>query len=235
MKGVLGVLGGMGPLATVDFMRKVIEVTPVTRDQDHLPMIVHSIPQVPDRTAAILGGGESPLPMLGDGIAALNRAGVNCIAMPCNTAHYWFDEIARGSKAPILHIVDAAAEALDRRGFRGATVGLLGTTGTVTSGIYQSRLETRGFACLVPEPGVQEDRVMAGIDQVKAGHLDDAKRLLEDAATGLRARDVATIVLGCTEIPVVLADDALYLDSTKALAETCVAWFVERGRLARAS
>lgn len=235
MKGVLGVLGGMGPLATVDFMRKVIEVTPVTRDQDHLPMIVHSIPQVPDRTAAILGGGETPLPMLGDGIAALNRAGVDCIAIPCNTAHYWFEEMERGSKAPILHIVDAAAGALDRRGFHGASVGLLGTTGTVAGEIYQSRLEARGYTCLVPEPGVQDDRVMAGITDVKAGRLDHAKRLLEDAATGLRARGVATIVLGCTEIPVVLDDDALYLDATKALAEACVTWFVERGRLARAS
>jgi len=235
MKDALGVLGGMGPLATVDFMRKVIEVTPVTRDQDHLPMIVHSIPQVPDRTAAILGGGESPLPMLGDGIAALNRAGVDCIAIPCNTAHYWFDDMERGSKAPILHIVDAAADALDRRGFGGATVGLLGTTGTVAGEIYQSRLEARGYACLAPEPRVQEDRVMAGIAAVKAGRLVDARRLLEDAAAELRSRGVATIVLGCTEIPVVLDDDTRSLDATKALAEACVAWFVERGRLARAS
>ena len=235
MKGALGVLGGMGPLATVDFMRKVIDATPVTRDQDHLPMVVHSIPQVPDRTAAILRGGESPLPMLGDGIAALNRAGVDCIAIPCNTAHYWFKDMERESKAPILHIVDAAADALDHGGFRGATVGLLATTGTVAGEIYPSRLEARGYACLAPEPDVQENRVMAGIAEVKAGHLDDARRLLADAATELRGRDVATIVLGCTEIPVVLDDDTRYLDATKALAEACVAWFVERGRLARAS
>jgi aspartate racemase len=88
MKRTLGILGGMGPLATVDFMRKVIDLTPATRDQDHIPMVVASIPQVPDRTAAILGDGESPLPVMLDAIRLLNLAAVDAVAIPCNTAHY---------------------------------------------------------------------------------------------------------------------------------------------------
>ncbi|HXF67998.1 MAG TPA: amino acid racemase, partial [Burkholderiales bacterium] len=136
MNRLLGVLGGMGPLATVDFMRKVIEATPARSDQEHLPLIVYSVPQVPDRTAAILQGGASPLPAMLRGIEVLGRAGAQALAIPCNTAHYWYDELVRQGGLPILHIADAACAALERRGVRGAAVGLLATSGTLAAGFY---------------------------------------------------------------------------------------------------
>ena len=120
MSGTIGVLGGMGPLATVDFMRKVIDLTPARRDQEHLPLIVYSVPQVPGRSACILEGAASPLPAMLRGIRTLAQAGAECIAIPCNTAHHWYDELARESRCPVLHIVDAACAAMERGG-----VGLL--------------------------------------------------------------------------------------------------------------
>ncbi len=105
---ILGVLGGMGPLATVDFLQKLIEETPASRDQDHIPVIAYSVPQIPDRPLAILGKGESPLPHMLEGIHTLKRAGAQAIAIACNTAHYWYDDLVLQGGLPILHIADAA-------------------------------------------------------------------------------------------------------------------------------
>jgi len=221
---VLGILGGMGPLATVDFMQKVIDLTPAKSDQDHFPMLVASVPQVPDRTAAILRGGESPLPVMLGGLRTLNTAGVSCIAIPCNSAHHWYDDMARESKAPILHIADAACAALTAGGIAGRTVGFLGTSGVLKAGIYQKRLAERGFDCLVPDEADQENQVMGGIYHVKAGDLDAARGLLTAAADGLRARGAAAVILGCTEIPIVIDEGEDVVDATRALAQASIAF-----------
>src|SRR5688572_3963986 len=105
---ILGVLGGMGPLATVDLLQKLIEETPATRDQDHVPFVAYSVPQIPDRPSAILSGAESPLPHMLAGIATLKNAGAGTVAIACNTAHYWYDDLVQQGGLPILHIADAA-------------------------------------------------------------------------------------------------------------------------------
>lgn len=225
MKPALGVLGGMGPLATVDFMQKVIERTPATTDQEHLPMVVVSIPQVPDRTAAILGRGESPVPAMLEGIRLLNQAGVALIAIPCNTAHYWFDDLVRESQVPILHIADAACAVLEQRASGVRTVGFMGTSGAVAAGIYQQRIVAGGYDCLVPTDDDQDALVMGGIYKIKAGDLAAARQLLERAADGLRARGAEAIILGCTEIPIVIKDGGDVVDATLALADACVRRF----------
>lgn len=231
MNRLLGVLGGMGPLATVDFMRKVIEATPARSDQEHLPMIVYSVPQVPDRTAAILEGGESPLPAMLRGIEVLARSGAQAVAIPCNTAHYWYDELVRRGRLPILHIADAACAALERHGVRGAAVGLLATSGTLAAGFYQQRLAARGYHPLVPEAHEQADLVMAGIREVKAGALERARKALGQAAHRLVARGARAIVLACTEVPIALdpgdTPPAPLVDATQALADSCVEWALE--------
>ena len=104
----LGVLGGMGPLATVDFLKKLIEETPATRDQDHIPAIAYSVPQIPDRPPAIVGNGDSPFPHMLAGIHTLRHAGATTIAIACNTAHFWYDDLLQQGGVPILHIADAA-------------------------------------------------------------------------------------------------------------------------------
>ena len=232
--GAIGVLGGMGPMATVDFLAKVIELTPASRDQDHLPLIVYSVPQVPDRTAAIVEGKESPLPAMIEGLRTLVGAGVECIAIPCNTAHHWYDDLARESSVPVLHMVDAAGAAMQRLGVPDGPVGLLATAGTLAAGIYPTRLVRHGYKCVVPADGDMEPLVMPGIGLVKAGRMARAEELLRAAADNLLGRGAGAVILGCTEIPVALKDsDASgerYVDATRALAEACVLWSRDRDR-----
>lgn len=221
-KPTLGILGGMGPLAMVDFMHKVIDLTPAESDQDHIPMVVVSIPHVPDRTAAIIGEGESPLPVMLGGIGVLNQAGVDCVAVPCNSAHFWFDELSRASNVPIVHIADAAISALDDATMKSRRIGFLGTSGAVQAGIYEKRLIACGYECVNPTPEDQGNLVMQGVYQIKAGNLDPARTLLGKAAANLRARRVDAIILGCTEIPLVVEEGEGIVDATRALADACI-------------
>ncbi|MBW8846700.1 MAG: amino acid racemase [Burkholderiales bacterium] len=224
---VVGVLGGMGPLATIDFMRKVLDATPATRDQDHVPMIVCSLPQIPDRTAAFRGAGDSPL----DAIVAcgqrLTQAGVDVIVMPCNTAHLWFDEVQAQLRLPMLHLVDAALhEALALAGAN-ARLGLLATDATIASGLYINRrlAGSPPVQWLLPTAGEMLEQVMPGIEAVKAGRLDVGQALLAEAARALGRRGAEVLVLGCTEIPLVLDATACGLpvvDATAALARQVV-------------
>jgi len=163
----------MGPLATADFFRKLIDATPATCDRDHIPVFIYSVPQIPDRTAAILYGGPSPLADLCQGIRTLEGAGATLIVIACNTAHYWFAEMARSAHVPLLHIVDAVLEDLRPLVPRGATVGILGTSGTVRSNIYDGLLARSGYRCIASVPEVQQ-RIDDGIALVKAGRTDEA-------------------------------------------------------------
>lgn len=238
---VLGVLGGMGPLATVDFLRKLLEATPATVDQEHLPVVVSAIPQVPDRTAAFFGRGESPLPALRASAQRLVDAGASGIVMPCNTAHLWFDELQAGLPMPLLHLVDAALDAtLDASRDAAAAassggslqpVGLLATEATVRSGLYTGRRP--GTVCWVlPEPQEQAEWITPGIAAIKAGQPARGRLLLQRALQALHGRGAAVVLLGCTEIPLVIAEsqptDALpgpvVVDATAALARRAVAW-----------
>ena len=227
---MLGVLGGMGPLATADFYEKLIAQTPAVRDQEHVPVVIYAVPQVPDRTAALLHGGASPLPALLAGLRTLTTAGARTIAIPCNTAHAWYDELAAASPVPILHIADAAADAAVRIAGPGARLALVATSGTLAAGIYPRRFAARGFACATPTDPEMRDLVMPGIARVKAGAVAEGGQLLERAVGALLERGAGAVVLGCTEVPVALdrIDSPLRakcVDATAALAAACVAWW----------
>ncbi|HEV2677025.1 MAG TPA: amino acid racemase [Aliidongia sp.] len=225
MSGFLGVLGGMGPAATADFLAKLVLMTPAASDQDHLPVIAQSIPTIPDRSSAILGQGPSPLPALTAGLARLRAAGCILAVMPCNSAHYWFDALA--GTLPMLHIVDAVARSLRFQGIEGGPIGLLATGGTVAAGIYQDRLAGTGYDLVVPAPEDQVELVDPSIRAIKAGDLDGARVALRLALARLQTRGVGATVLGCTELPLVLRPEPaathLLIDSTAALAQACVA------------
>ncbi len=226
----LGVLGGMGPLATVDFLRKLVDRTPARADHEHIPFVVHSVPQLPDRIRAIFDGGASPLPKLIDAIETLQAAGAVCIAMPCNTAHYWYDEFAPAAKVPFLHIADAALATLASHRQPMARLGLLGTRGTLRAGFYQRRFAERRVECVISSPADQKELVDPAIKAVKANDLDSATPLIERAAERLLEQGASSVVLGCTEIPVVLdrfqPDLAeRCVDVTIALADTCIEWW----------
>jgi len=226
----VGVLGGMGPLATADFLRKLTEATPSRRDQDHIPLILYGIPTIPDRSSGILGTGPSPEGALCAGISFLVSFGVDAIVIPCNTAHYWYDAMARrASRVPILHIVDAVRDALSDQGIHGGRVGLMATAGTIKANLYQSRLGS-AFDVTTPTDDDLNDLIMPGIRAVKAGRLEWAETLMEQAAQRLIDRGATKLVLGCTEIPLALPTvDPVkanrYVDSTGALARACVRWW----------
>lgn len=226
---IVGVLGGMGPLATVDFLRKVLDSTPATRDQDHVPMVVCSIPQIPDRTAAFRGAGESPLgAMLACG-SRLKAAGAAVVVMPCNTAHLWYAQVESALQTPMLHMVDATLREVLMLVGREASIGILSTDATLASGLYvnRSRSEYAGLSWVQPTAVEMLESVMPGIEAVKAGHLDVGKKHLELAARALCRRGAQAIVLGCTEIPVVLdaaAAGVPVIDPTAALAREVVSW-----------
>lgn len=226
----LGVLGGMGPLASAQFMLRLTLLTPATRDQDHLPAILWSDPRVPDRTAARLSGGEDPLPWLARGIAGLEAAGCGAIAIPCNTAHGWYEGMVAATGLPILHIVDAAAEELARQGVAGGPIGVMGTAGTLAMRLYQERLEGRGYDCLTPTEAEMESLVSPGIALVKANRVAEAYPPLAEAAANLKARGARAVVLGCTEIPLgILAGPHAeigvpLIDTIDALALAALRW-----------
>lgn len=226
---LIGVLGGMGPLATVDFMAKVVQLTDAACDQQHLPMLVANLPHVADRSRAILGDGEDCLDALLDGIDLLNRNGVGLITIPCNSAHHWYAQMLARSAAPVLHIADACVAAVPVSARR---VAVLGTGGTLVSGFYQAALAARDIEPLLPDAGMQQ-HIAACIRAVKAGALEQAAGQLAVVLDVLAARDVRAAVMACTEIPLAarhLPDPPLMLiDSSLELARATVSFAVARG------
>lgn len=224
---MLGVLGGMGPLASAQFMLRLTLLTPAVRDQDHIPAVLWSDPRVPDRTAARIAGGEDPLPALLRGIRGLEAAGATAIAIPCNTAHGWFEGMQEATALPILHIVDAAEAELLRLGVSPGPIGLMGTAGTLAMRLYQERLDQRGWTCLTPSTEEMDRLVTPGIAEVKANNVAVAYAPLAEAARLLIARGARAVVLGCTEIPLgIAAGPALpfpVCDTIDALARAAIA------------
>ncbi|MBV9782290.1 MAG: aspartate/glutamate racemase family protein [Acidisphaera sp.] len=225
----LGVLGGMGPLASAHFMTRLTLLTPAARDQDHIPTVLWSDPRVPDRTAARLSGEADPLPWLLRGLRGLEEAGCAAVAIPCNTAHGWFEPMQAATRLPILHIVEATADALRRGGHGPGPVGLMGTAGTLAMRLYQQRLEPQGWQCITPEAEEMQNLVTPAIALVKANRPTEAYAPLAEAARRLGKRGAGAVILGCTEIPLGLqagplpAEVAL-IDTIDALAEAAIAW-----------
>lgn len=240
MGKLLGVLGGMGPMAAADFFKKLIEETPAQRDQDHVPVIVYSVPQIPSRDKALTRNGESPLPQMLAGMKILREANAKCVAIPCNTAHFWYDELRTGGGLPILHIVDAVCDEMTGRGRASDSVGLLCTEATLAARIYHDRLLKHGIEPVVNLPHERDEFINPAIDLVKMGRLEEAGRAVERAVARLFERGVQTLVLGCTEIPVALEavrfpEMEKCIDATRALARASVAWSLGSGDRVRAA
>ena len=228
---LIGILGGMGPLAAVDLMEKLIAETAATSDQLQLPVVCWNVPQIPDRQRALAGAGPSPLPAMQAGVAALNRAGATRIVIACNTAHYWFDVLAADSRAPLIHIVDATLEMLQEQGLpMPSAVGLLATQGTLDADLYQSRLGKLGIRCVLSTAEEMMHLFTPGCYAVKQGRLHDGTTLLQEAASCLVARGAEKLLLACTEVPLALAQatpafQTMSIDPTRALAQACVRYW----------
>lgn len=224
----IGILGGMGPEATVELFRRILDFTPAKHDQDHLHVLIDSNPKIPDRTNAILKQGESPLPMLIAAAENLEYAGADFIAIPCNTAHYWLGELRKVVAIPIIDMIGETAIRVASHSPSLHTIGLLATGGTLRTGLYQQAFAKQGVQLLVPSDE-QEAIVIEAIHAIKAGShevrgelIAVANRLIKEGAEG--------IIPGCTELSLVISPDLLSVpvfDPLSILAERAVSWAKE--------
>ena len=207
----LGVLGGMGPAASAEFMVRLIAQTPAKRDQDHIPTILWSDTAVPDRSTSMRNGDDKPLPYLLSGIQGLVLAGCNLIVIPCNTAHLWFKEMEKQASwhARIVHIVDSVADALQDVNVVDSKIGVMGTQATIELGLYQYRLNKLGWNCIVPTKDEMNTLVQPAIDLIKANQFEAAHSMLMTVIHSLISRGATAVVLGCTEIPLSIRADTV--------------------------
>ena len=207
----LGVLGGMGPAASAEFMVRLVAQTPAKRDQDHIPTILWSDNTVPDRSTSMRNGDNKPLPYLLSGIQGLVSAGCNLIVIPCNTAHLWFKEMEKQASwhARIVHIVDSVADALRDANVIDSKIGVMGTQATVELGLYQYRLNKLGWECIVPSKEEMDTLVQPAIDLIKANQIESAHPMLMTVINSLIDRGATAVVLGCTEIPLSIREDTV--------------------------
>jgi aspartate racemase len=215
----------MGPAATLALYKRILALTSAERDQDHLHVIIDSNPKIPDRTAAILGKGESPLPMMTEGARSLERAGAHFIVIPCNTAHHWLAELRDAVSIPIIDMVSETAAEVAGYTPPFQKVALLATTGTIETALYQQTLAEKGITVLVPTMQ-EQDAIMdvihriKGKDHVVKGQiLPVVQSLLDQGAQGL--------ILGCTELSLVVEEGDLrcpLFDPLAVLARRAVEW-----------
>jgi aspartate racemase len=223
---IIGVLGGMGPLATADLYRKIIEETPAARDQDHLHVMIDADPAIPDRTAALLEGGPDPRPRMIAAARRLEAAGAGVLLIPCNTAHAFLPDIEAAVGIPILHMIRAAAAQVGESAPGATRVGVLATAGTVKAGLYERALAAHGLSVIYPDASGQE-QVSAGIAGVKGGSPDAAVDTFAGIAESLARQGADVLIAGCTEIPIVLEQSLVsrpLVDPTRVLARAAVRW-----------
>lgn len=229
-KRIIGILGGMGPEATLDLYRNIINLTPVKRDQDHIQVLIYSNPKIPDRTSALVQGGESPVPYLIESARLLERSGAGIIVMPCNAAHYYLPEIRREIGIPFLDMIEETCLRLRVQMPHARILGLLASMGTVCSGVYTRAMSKAGVNILTPCDADQK-MIQTAIDQVKVGAYDrSTQETFQSVGQTLIQSGAEAIILGCTEIPLAFDPEEVnypVLNSTRILAEAAVDWALE--------
>jgi len=221
----IGVLGGMGPWATLDFFEKILRLTPAKTDQEHLRVIIDNNPKIPDRSPAIVGMGEDPTPALVAGARTLQQAGADVIVIPCNTAHYFYERVQNAVSIPVLHIMEEVAATAREEVPTARVLGILATAAAVSSGLYARACARRGIEVVNPDPSGQQV-VNRAIYAVKGGQMGpEITAGLKKIADGLVGRGAQALVLGCTELPFVLKPQDVHvplLDSNQILARAAV-------------
>lgn len=209
MNNKIGILGGMGPEATVYLFDLIIKLTKVERDSDHIPVIIYSNPKIPDRTEAIIKNGPSPVPLLIEGVKFLERAKVDIIVMPCITAHHFYPEIIKGLKTPFLNLLDETVKYVENKKKDIKRLGLLATTGTVKTSLFQNHFERGNREIILPD---RDDQLLLmdaiyGKEGIKAGYKEEPKKLIKEIVEHLVYERAQAIIAGCSEVPLVLKDD----------------------------
>ena len=224
----LGVLGGLGPLATVYFMDLLVKMTDVECDQNHIPTMVLNDSEIPDRTQYILGEDvESPLPKMIEDAELLEKCGCDYVVIPCNTAHYFYDEVQKDIHVPVINILDETIKYAKERGIAVKNVGVLATEGTLKSGSYKKYIEKYGLNEITLNEDDSKSLMKIIYEQVKAGEKVDIVEFMRLVTELIRAgSDV--VVLGCTELSIINRDYKLtktmnyIVDSMEVLAKASI-------------
>lgn len=223
---LVGVIGGMGPYATIDFMSKVLKYTPANSDQDHVRMLVDQNPRTPSRQRALTRKGDSPGPVMAHAAARLQQSGADFLVMPCNTAHAWQHRVVAAVTVPFISIVDESVSQAIADAGAGGAIGLLTTPGCFAAGLYQKAVADADRQ-LVEQTETELDESMRLIDRIKAGDKSpDVADGLRQLADRLIDRGAAAIIAACTELPLVLEhsmSSVPLIASTDALARKTVA------------
>lgn len=219
----LGVIGGLGPMATAYFLELLASMTVAQCDQDHIETIIYSRPQTPDRTAFILGKSmESPLAMMLDTLSFLEKSECEVIAIPCITSHCYITELQESAKIPVINTVDETAILLKEGKI--SCAGVMATSGTVKTKLFQKALQARGIECVVPKSNYQELVTDVIYKNIKAGQPADMDKF-QRASEHLRGLGAEVIILGCTELSLIRRDggaDLGYLDVLEVLSAKSV-------------
>lgn len=229
---ILGIFGGMGPEATADLYHQIVRLTPAETDQEHIPTLIYSLPQVPNRVTSIRNQDLSIVPYLVEGVTRLEDAGASFIVIPCNTVHYYYDYMQDAVSIPIIHIIRETVNEVKQHYPGLQNIGLLATTGTLESRLYEDELVKNGFQVVLPDEPVETEMVMKAVFGIKAGSDKQANEdLLAQAGNHLVAKGAELIVLGCTEIPLAFNParvDVPVVNATRVLAEKAVETYYKK-------
>jgi aspartate racemase len=223
---VAGILGGMGPEATVDLMARVIRATPASDDCDHVRLVVDNNPQVPSRIKALIEkAGDDPTPCLQEMARKLEGWGVDFLAMPCNTAHCYHGQIQAAVAIPVLNMITLAAETLTSCQPRLQAIGILASTAVLDLGLYDLALAEKNIRLISPDEGLQAD-LMRAIRTIKTGRQADwEEQVMQAAADNLADKGAEALLVACTELSIVaegLETDMPCYDTAQILAEAIV-------------
>lgn len=222
---VVGILGGMGPLATIDIFSKIVKATPAKKDWEHLRIIIDNNPKIPSRTRAVILGEESPLSAMIETARNLERAGANFIILPCNSAHFYFNDLQSAVNVPILNIIEITANFLAQNPNNFKTVGVLGGLVTIDKRLYETPLKNHDITMIVPDEENQKI-VSSVIEGIKIGKSEDS--LVKDIAAvskTLAVKGAQCVILACTELSILLDGKSIgipMIDANVLLAEEAV-------------
>jgi aspartate racemase len=229
MEKIAGILGGMGPESTIRLMEKVVGKTPAKREQEHIRMLVDNRPQIPDRTDFILGKGPSPVPMLQESAQLLEKWGAEFLAIPCNSAHFFIEEIKAVIKIPALNMLELLNQEILVKIPFGCNIGLLTTSGALKAGIHQEHITN--FRLVSPPDQMQDELVMEAIygkDGIKlAGKNELNQSKLLQAIESIQKEGIQAIIAGCTEVELALEgvnQDLLIFSPLDILADRIVSY-----------
>ena len=225
MKKKIGVIGGMGPLATVNLFEKIVVLTKAETDQDHPHTIIDSNTEIPDRTNFILAGGENPVNEIRKSAKRLVDAGADFIIMPCNTAHFFYKDIIKDIEVPFINMIEETVAHIKKH-YDEELVGILATDGTIGSGVYHRELDKWGMKPIVPEEKHQRE-IMNLIYRIKAGDHKKGIDGMIAAIENMQTKGANTFIIGCTELSVasdmfVLPENYNYVDGLVVLAKAAI-------------